>query len=232
LGNFARPAKSHSGLRKSGQAIPRRKSGPKLEERAGMNVEWEVRRLKLGEKIRELRLGKGLTLRQVGAETGLSIALLSQIENNAVSPPVATLLRVGKALGVGISYFFRDEESAERAVLVRKHERKQTFRSIHAQVQNSGYTYEALAYPKNAKHMEPFWVEFDPKSKEDLTFLRHGGEEFLFLFRGRLAFHYDRQEMILEPGDSLYFESEIPHGFRALRGRKAQAIVVIFPEEP
>ena len=231
MGNYERPAKSNKELRKSGESTPWRKNEPKLEEKAGMNVEWEVRRLKLGEKIRELRLGKGLTLRQVGAETGLSIPLLSQIENNAVSPPVATLLRIGKALGVGISHFFRDEESAERAVLVRKHERKKTFRSIHAQVQNSGYTYEALAYPKNAKHMEPFWVEFDPKNKEDLIFLRHSGEEFLFLFRGRLAFHYDRQEMILEPGDSLYFESEIPHGFRALRGRKAQAIVVIFPEE-
>jgi len=196
-----------------------------------MNVELEVRRLKLGEKVKELRLRRQYTLRQVAAATGLSIPLLSQVENNAVSPPVATLLRIARALEVGISHFFREEESQARAVVVRKHERKKTFRPMHAQHRNSGYTYEALAYTKNAKHMEPFLVEFEPKKKEDLAFLKHRGEEFLFLFRGRLAFYYDHEETVLEPGDSLYFESEVPHGFRALRGRKAQAIVVVFPEE-
>ena len=196
-----------------------------------MSVEVEVRKLKLGEKIRELRLRKRYTLRQVASMSGLSIPLLSQVENNAVSPPVATLLRIAKALEVGISYFFRDGESKERAVVVRKHERKRTFRPMQAKHGDSGYTYEALAYTKNGKHMEPFLVEFEPKRKEELTFLRHRGEEFLFLFRGRLSFHYDQQEMVLEPGDSLYFESEVPHSFRALRGRKAQAVVVVFPEE-
>ena len=196
-----------------------------------MNVESEVKKLKLGEKVRELRLKRQQTLRQVGETTGLSIPLLSQVENNAVSPPVATLLRIAKALGVGISYFFREEESRERAVVVRKHERKKTFRSIQAHHGDSGYKYEALAYTKNSKHMEPFWVEFEPKKKEATSYLRHRGEEFIFLFRGRLAFYYDQQEIILDPGDSLYFESDVPHGFRALRGRKAQAIVVVFPEE-
>jgi len=79
--------------------------------------------------------------------------------------------------------------------------------------------------------MEPFLVEFVPKKKEKPIPLKHRGEEFLFLFRGRLAFHYDHEEIHLAPGDSLYFESEVPHGFRALRGQKAQAIVVVFPEE-
>ena len=196
-----------------------------------MNVESDVRKLKLGEKIRELRLKRSRTLREVAETTGLSIPLLSQVENNAVSPPVATLLRIAKALEVGISYFFREEESRERAVVVRKHERKKTFRPIQTQHGDSGYKYEALAYTKNSKHMEPFWVEFEPKKKEATSYLRHRGEEFIFLFRGRLAFHYDQQEIILDPGDSLYFESDVPHGFRALRGRKAQAIVVVFPEE-
>lgn len=196
-----------------------------------MNVESEVRKLKLGEKIRELRLKRAQTLRQVAEASGLSIPLLSQVENNAVSPPVATLLRIAGALEVGISYFFREEGSQERAVVVRKHERKKTFRPMHLQHRDSGYTYEALAYTKNGKHMEPFLVEFEPKKKDRTNFLRHRGEEFVFLFRGRLAFHYDHTEILLEPGDSLYFESEVPHGFRALRGHKAQAIVVLFPEE-
>ena len=133
-----------------------------------MNVESEFRKLKLGEKIRELRLKRADTLRQVAAASGLSIPLLSQIENNAVSPPVATLLRIAKALEVNIGFFFREEESQERAVVVRKHERKKTFRRMHLQHRDGGYSYEALAYKKNWKHMEPFLVEFEPK-KEDRT---------------------------------------------------------------
>jgi transcriptional regulator with XRE-family HTH domain len=196
-----------------------------------MTVDLEVRRLKLGEKVKNLRLSKRYTLRQVAGKTGLSIALLSQVENNAVSPPVATLLRIARALDVNIGYFFREEESEERAVVVRKDERRKVFRRMHAQHGESGYTYEALAYTKNAKHMEPFWVEFEPKRKEELLFLNHRGEEFLFLFRGRLAFHYNQGEIALEAGDSLYFDAGVPHAFRALRGKKAQAVVVVYSEE-
>ncbi len=193
-----------------------------------MKMENEVQKLKLGEKIKELRLRRANTLRQVAGISGLSVPLLSQVENNAVSPPVATLLKIAKALDVGISYFFREEESKERAVVVRKGERKKTFRPMHAQNQESGYSYEALAYTKNGKHMEPFLVEFEPETKEKTVFLKHRGEEFVFLFRGRLAFQYDHEEIILDPGDSLYFESDVPHAFRALRGRKAQAVVVVY----
>jgi len=195
-----------------------------------LNVDLEFRKLKLGEKIRDLRLNKRFTLSQVAGRTGLSIALLSQIENNAVSPPVATLLRVAKALEVNIGFFFREEESKDQAVVVRRDERKRTFRRMNVS-QDGGYLYEALAYKKNSKHMEPFWVEFEPKKKEDLSFLNHRGEEFLFLFRGRLAFHYHEEEIILDAGDSLYFDSGVPHSFRALRGKKAQGIVVVYSEE-
>jgi quercetin dioxygenase-like cupin family protein len=79
--------------------------------------------------------------------------------------------------------------------------------------------------------MEPFLVEFEPKKKEEIAFLNHRGEEFLFLFQGRLAFHYNQDEIVLGPGDSLYFEADVPHAFRALRGKKAQGVVVVFSEE-
>jgi mannose-6-phosphate isomerase-like protein (cupin superfamily) len=125
----------------------------------------------------------------------------------------------------------QEEESKDKAVVVRKNERKKAFRRRYAQHGEGGYTYEALAYTRNAKHMEPFLVEFEPKQKEELTFLNHRGEEFLFLFRGRLAFHYDQDEIVLDSGDSLYFDSGVPHAFRALRGKKAQGIVIVYSEE-
>lgn len=196
-----------------------------------MDVETEVKNLRLGEKIRNLRWQKHLTLRQISGKTGLSIPLLSQIENNVVSPPVATLLKIAKALEVSIGYFFREEETADKIAVVRKDERQKVFRPLHTQHGEGGYTYEALAYTRNAKHMEPFLVEFEPRRKEELTFLNHRGEEFVFLFKGKLAFYALQKEIILHPGDSLYFDANTPHAFRALQGKKAQAIVVLYEEE-
>jgi transcriptional regulator with XRE-family HTH domain len=103
-----------------------------------INVDLDIKRLKLGEKIRDLRLARRDTLRQVAGKTGLSIPLLSQIENSAVSPPVATLLRIARALDVNIGHFFREEESKDKAVVVRKDERKKIFRRLPAQHGPSG----------------------------------------------------------------------------------------------
>ncbi len=196
-----------------------------------MDIEAEVQKLKLGEKIKTLRLQKHLTLRQVADKTSLSIPLLSQVENNAVSPPVATLLKIAKALEVSIGYFFREEEATDKVAVVRKDERQRVFRPLHKKHGGGGYNYEALAYTRNAKHMEPFFVEFEPRKKEELTFLNHRGEEFVFLFKGKLAFYAQGREIILNPGDSLYFDADLPHAFRALQGKKAQAIVVVYGEE-
>ncbi len=196
-----------------------------------MDIEAEVQKLKLGEKIKTLRLQKHLTLRQVADKTSLSIPLLSQVENNAVSPPVATLLKIAKALEVSIGYFFREEEATDKIAVVRKDERQRVFRPLHKRHGEGGYNYEALAYTRNAKHMEPFFVEFEPRKKEELTFLNHRGEEFVFLFKGKLAFYAQGREIILNPGDSLYFDADLPHAFRALQGKKAQAIVVVYVEE-
>jgi transcriptional regulator with XRE-family HTH domain len=195
-----------------------------------VNVDLEIKNLKLGEKVKNLRRQKRQTLRKVSEKSGLSIALLSQIENHTVSPPVATLLKISRALEVNIGYFFREEEAQERPVVVRRGERRKVFRHRYVQQGGSGYKYESLAYTKNSKHMEPFLVEFAPCKKENLLFLNHGGEEFLFLFGGRLSFYYKEEEIVLEAGDSLYFDSAGAHAFRALNGRKAQAIVVVYSE--
>jgi transcriptional regulator with XRE-family HTH domain len=184
----------------------------------------------LGQKIKTLRQRKGLSLQQIAEKTNLSEPLLSQIEGEVVAPPVATLLKISKALNVNIGYFFQEEESGKRAVVVRKNERKQIFRRIHEDPSKIGYYYESLAYPKADKHMEPFQVKFEVKKKEDLIFFNHKGEEFLFVLEGQLEFNYENEIFTLEPGDSLYFDSGFPHAFRALGRKNALAIDVIYNE--
>jgi len=194
------------------------------------DVKEELKELNLGQKIKTLRQRKGLSLQQIAEKTNLSEPLLSQIEGEVVAPPVATLLKISKALNVNIGYFFQEEESGKSAVVVRKNERKQIFRRIHEDPSKIGYYYESLAYPKADKHMEPFQVKFEVKKKEDLIFFNHKGEEFLFVLEGQLEFNYENEIFTLEPGDSLYFDSGFPHAFRALGRKNALAIDVIYNE--
>ncbi len=195
------------------------------------DVQKEVKELNLGEKIKTLRQRRGMSLQQMADQTSLSKPLLSQIESEVVAPPVATLLKISKALNVNIGYFFQAKESGKKAVIVRKNERKQVFRRIHEDASKVGYYYEALAYPKADKHMEPFQVQFEVKKKEDLLFFTHKGEEFVFVLEGQLEFNYENETFLLEAGDSLYFDSSLPHAFRAMGRKNALAIDVIYASD-
>lgn len=192
----------------------------------------ELKELNLGQKIKALRQRKGISLEEMARRTNLSQPLLSQIESEVVAPPVATLLKIARALSVNISYFFQTEEVEEKkAVVIRKNERKKVFRRIHEDPAKVGYYYESLAYPKADRHMEPFQVEFEAKKKEDLIFFNHKGEEFVFVLEGQLEFNYENEVYLLEPGDSLYFDSSLPHAFRAVGRKNALALDVIYSSD-
>jgi transcriptional regulator with XRE-family HTH domain len=192
------------------------------------DIKHEVKKLHIGKKIRDLRKKAGLVLQDLSNRTGLSKSLLSQIEKEVVSPPIATLLKISKALGVNISFFFQDDDSEKRVILVRSNESK-VIDSRYFGREESGYYYEALAYKKSKKYMEPFLVEFKRKKAEKLSYFSHEGEEFIYLLEGTLEFRTETEQYVLYPGDSLYFESSIPHAYRAMGRRNAKALTVVYP---
>jgi len=195
---------------------------------ASDDIKHEVKKLHIGKKIRELRKKAGLVLQDISNQTGLSKPLLSQIEKEVISPPIATLLKISKALNVNIGFFFQDNDPEEKVVLVRKDESK-VIDSRYFGREESGYYYEALAYKKPKKYMEPFLVEFKRQNADKLTYFSHEGEEFIYLLEGTLEFRTENQQYVLHPGDSLYFESSIPHAYRALERRNAKALTVVYP---
>jgi len=192
------------------------------------DIKHEVKKLHIGRKIRDLRKKAGFVLQDLSDQTGLSKPLLSQIERGVVSPPIATLLKISKALGVNISFFFQNDDSEKRVILVRSNESK-VIDSRYFGREESGYYYEALAYKKSKKYMEPFLVEFKRKRAEKLSYFSHEGEEFIYLLEGTLEFRTESEQYVLYPGDSLYFESSIPHAYRALERKNAKALTVVYP---
>lgn len=194
-----------------------------------LDIKNEVAALNLGKKIRALRTQQGLTLQEISDRAGVSKPQLSQIENNIAAPPIATLIKISKALGVKISHFFQEQTSEERIVVVRKDERHGLKKLSHHDHDYSdiGYRYESLAYPMADKHMEPFIAEFAPHGESKLFYNTHKGEEFLFVLEGRLEFRGGRTSHLLEPGDSIYFDSSISHALTAIES-PAKAIVIVF----
>ena len=192
------------------------------------NIREEVKQLQLGLKIRRLRQERRMTLQDLAEMTGLSKPLLSQIENEQVIPPLATLLRISKAFQVDLHSFFQEEDNTERCILVRAGESQLQFRRLTTSDALQPYTYHSLAYGKRNKHLEPFLVEFDSREWQPELQVNHEGEEFIFVLEGRLEFHYGSQIMILGAGDSVYYDSAEPHGFIALDGQPARAVAVLY----
>jgi transcriptional regulator with XRE-family HTH domain len=185
--------------------------------------------LNLGGKIRDLRERRRLTLQDLAAKTGLSEALLSEMEDNAIAPPVASLLKIARALGAGMAHFFRDDGAGVRISVTRRGDRVGIgSRPHHLQEGEVNYVYESLETKKPDKHMEPLFVEFLPMDTGDMLFTRHDGEEFVFVLEGTLEFRTDDRIEVLLPGDAIYFESGVNHGFRGLDGRPAKAVVVVW----
>lgn len=187
-----------------------------------------VKALKIGKKVRELRQKNRYTLQDLAGRTGLSKPFLSQIENDHVIPPIATLLKLARALNVGMTYFFQDEEGSDKISITRQEERIKVERRPHHQKGEVNYIYVALETKKTNKSMDPFLVEFPVQTAEEMVFMSHEGEEFLYLLAGSVEFRtLDRVE-ILHAGDSIYFESDLSHSFRCVSDTPAKALAVIW----
>lgn len=185
--------------------------------------------LKIGARARELREKRRYTLQDMSAMTGLSKEELSQIETCETAPPVSSLLKMAKALDVGMGYFFQEKSASEDIALTRLSDRVRIARRPHHLKGEVTYIYEALETKKSDKQMEPFLVEFPPMDTSEMVFASHDGEEFLTLLEGKLEFRTQNRVEVLDPGDSIYFLSHISHSFRCLdEDKSAKAVVVVW----
>jgi transcriptional regulator with XRE-family HTH domain len=198
------------------------------------DIKEQIKEFRIGEKIRGLRQQKRLTLQELSELTTLSKPLLSQIENQQVIPPLATLLKIARGLKVDIHFFFADAENRQKYVLTRREdvrEDEKVARSV-ANAAARPYLYHSLAQGLRHKHMEPFLVEFENRVWDDSLFFKHeGDEEFIFIIAGELDFHYNNDVLRMNVGDSIYYDSSQPHGWVAVGDGSATAVAVMYTKE-
>lgn len=181
----------------------------------------------IGGKIRTLRLRKKMGLVELGQHTGLSPALLSKIERGRLFPTLPTLLRIALVFSVGLDFFFAGAREKPLVAVVRKAERVRL--PERPDVRQAAYRFESLDYPATERKFDSYYAEFFPVTPDGLRPHAHPGVEFIYALAGRLSVHVDGDEHVLEAGDSMYFDSSVPHAYRRSGGRACSAIVVTSP---
>ncbi len=184
----------------------------------------------VGERIKRVREAAGVSLQDLADRTGYTSALLSQIENHLVSPPLGALGRIAHALGVKIGDLW-GERARDPYAIVRKGERRQVSRFASKEGVSYGYTYESLGYGKRDRHVEPFLITLEPPTVKEPKPSVHDGEEFLFVLSGRMAVFLGDHTDVLEPGDSILYDASVPHRVSCAGDEPAQVLAVIWSPE-
>lgn len=183
--------------------------------------------LQIGAKIKRFREDNALTLQDMAERTGLSTAVLSQIENHLISPPLGTLIRLTRALDLTPGHFF-DQHPDKSFSIVRQAERRPVSRFASKRGVQYGYSYESLGHDMKDRHMEPFLVTLEPATLASPKPASHDGQEFLFVLEGEMEVTLGDHSDVLQPGDTIYYDSNIPHLVQCKGNEKALILAVIY----
>lgn len=186
-----------------------------------------VEEFDIGAKIRALRLARGSTLQDVARETGFSSALISQIEHNNVSPPIATLAKIAHALRIKVGYFFEEGDVRRRFEVVRADERRKVDRAMSRLGSRHGYSYDALAFSVRHRKMSPFLLTVARDSAAPDALYTHEGEEFLLVLSGRAELRIGEDRFELDEGDSVYLDAGLDHRLARLGEGEAKVLAIL-----
>jgi ribosome-binding protein aMBF1 (putative translation factor) len=164
----------------------------------------------IGRAVRNFRRQKAMTVASLSKQTGLSIGMLSKIENGITSPSLTTLQTLAHALSVPLTAFFRRFEEAREAM----HVKAGNAVEIERAGTRAGHQYNLLGHiGANASGVivEPYMITLTEESDIFPTF-QHDGIELLFMLEGKVEYRHGERSYVMEPGDSLFFDADAPHG--------------------
>jgi len=164
----------------------------------------------IGREVREFRRQRGMTVADLAQATGLSVGMLSKIENGVTSASLTTLQTLSAALSVPVTAFFRRFEERREAVHVKAGEAVERERAGT----RAGHQYRLLGHlgaNSSGVMVEPYLITLTAESDIFPTF-QHEGIELLYVLEGEVGYRHGDQSFHLKPGDSLFFDADAPHG--------------------
>ncbi|AHK03630.1 MULTISPECIES: helix-turn-helix domain-containing protein [Rhizobium/Agrobacterium group] len=179
----------------------------------------------IGHEVRAYRKKLGITVTDLASATGVSVGMLSKIENGNISPSLTTLQTLSKALGVPITAFFRGFEEPRSATFVKAGQGV----NIERRGTRAGHQYSLLGHIDNNTSgvtVEPYLITLTTDSDVFPTF-QHEGMEFLYMLEGEVVYRHGEQLFTMQAGDSLFFDADAPHGPEELVKLPARYLSII-----
>jgi transcriptional regulator with XRE-family HTH domain len=173
----------------------------------------------VGERLRELREARNISMRALAARSGLSANALSMIERGRASPSVSTLYKLADALGVSITSFFGSEIEKKQVIFLKANER--------THVSFTRGIFEGLGGEQFVGRIEPFLLTLESNANSGPRSMTHTGQEFVFCLRGQLEYQVERQIFHLSAGDSLLFAAHLKHRWKNIGGTVVTALILI-----
>ena len=182
----------------------------------------------VGEKIKALREDKSITIEELAQRSGLANDEVLYHKGNIDLPSLAPLIKIARVLGVRLGTFLDDQDETG-PVVCRKEEAKDTISFSNNAIHSRKHMeYHSLSKSKADRHMEPFIIDVAPTSDNDFVLSSHEGEEFIIVMEGIMEISYGKATYLLEEGDSIYYDSIVPHHVHAYEGQAAKILAVIY----
>ncbi|MBO0663985.1 helix-turn-helix domain-containing protein [Jiella sp. MQZ9-1] len=179
----------------------------------------------IGHEVRAFRKKLGITVSDLASATGISLGMLSKIENGNISPSLTTLQALSRALGVPLTAFFRRFEETRNAVFVKAGEGVE----LERRGTRAGHQYNLLGHIGNNTSgvtVEPYLITLTTDSDVFPTF-QHDGMEFLYMLDGEVVYRHADSRYHMRPGDSFFFDADAPHGPEELVSLPARYLSII-----
>ena len=175
----------------------------------------------IADRLRGMREVLEIPVDEAALTCSITKAKYIDYESGKIDIPVSILYQMSHRFNIDLTVLLSGEEPLMRSYTLT---RKDKGLSVNRQ---KAYKYQALAGNFQNRKADPFVVTVDPKGDPTVSFNSHPGQEFNYLIEGKLKLFIGTREMILEPGDSIYFDSAIAHGMLAMENKPAKFLAII-----
>ena len=192
-------------------------------------VSRPLERRSFGERIKTLRKSREWTLARLGERSGLSLSTISKAERGVISLTYDNILKLAYGFDIEMSELLSDTENVGISQVVTVERKNKAQR-----IENDYYVMNMLCSARTKKRMMPVFATIKAHSVQEFArFIKHPGEEFVYVLEGQLTFQIDGQPpRVLEPGDSIYFDSALGHAYVSSGDVDARLIVVCWHPLP
>lgn len=183
----------------------------------------------LGTKLKAVRESRNMSVAELAERSSCAAALVEALEAGKLVPSLSPLMKLARALGVRLGTFL-DDAQAEGPLVVRAGERESVvhFSGNVPSTDKPALDFFSLGRNKADRHMEPFVIDVHPPQYGDRPLSSHEGEEFLYVLSGELEIFYGKQTINLQPGDSIYLDSVVPHDVHSAPGKETKILAVVY----